>query len=82
MLIYHEAAITFKWLTNKHFFFFFFFFFFLTGDTICSARNGKGDCSDVCLPTKTKAVCECEYLVKLQSNNVTCIGGMEHISLL
>ena len=41
----------------------------------CSANNGKGDCSTICLPKPNGRTCACDYGRDLKGDGKTCIDG-------
>ena len=45
------------------------------GDTKCANREGRGDCSDVCLPGSQGQTCRCDNGKQLESNAKTCENG-------
>ena len=41
----------------------------------CYSRDGRGDCSDICLPNAMGRSCRCRDDVALELNDRTCTNG-------
>ncbi|XP_053387383.1 low-density lipoprotein receptor-related protein 1-like isoform X2 [Mercenaria mercenaria] len=48
----------------------------------CKARNGRGDCSTICLPTQLGRSCACERGIRLKADGRTCANVYQCTDLI
>ena len=47
----------------------------ISENVYCDFRDGRGDCSDICLPNVMGRSCRCPDDVPLELNDRTCTNG-------